>query len=90
MAPISSMLIAGLVEMRGAMYPDVPMCDPDPGSRVLVATRGRFYVQARPQEDAIALLLHPGLHWVEMMFGRSGVLDLIDKLRKPLPDRGPI
>jgi hypothetical protein len=47
-------LIAGLVEMRGAMYPELPMCDPEPGSRVLVATRGRFYVQGRPQEDAVA------------------------------------
>ncbi|NLS69611.1 hypothetical protein E3H11_11930 [Bradyrhizobium brasilense] len=79
-------VIAGLVEMRSSMSPEVPMSDPDPGSRVLVATRGRFFVQSRENEKSLAvLLLHPGLRWVGMLFDRDGVLDLIDKLRRYLP-----
>jgi|SRR5450759_5064389 len=80
-------LIANLAEMRGAMQPSVPMSEPDPGTRIQVATKGRFYVQPRKSESALVLaLLHPGLRWVGMLFGREQALHLIDTLRQHLPD----
>jgi hypothetical protein len=80
-------LIAALAELRGAMEPPVPMSDPDPGTRVHPATRGRFYVQPRKTEnDLILALLHPGLRWIAFLFGREQALHLIDALRKHLPD----
>jgi hypothetical protein len=81
-------LIAALADARGAMEPPVPMSDPDPGTRVKVATSGRFYVQPRKTEKHLILaLLHPGLRWVAVLLTREQALHLIDTLRQQLPDR---
>lgn len=77
-------LIAGLASIREAMEPPVPMEEPDIGTRIKVATVGRFFVQ-RKEPGLMLALLHPGLRWVGMMFGRAEAEHLIDTIRQRLP-----
>jgi hypothetical protein len=76
-------MIAGLAQMRAAMEPPVPMADPDPNTRILVAENGRFYVQPDKQGQGTTLaLLHPGFRWVGMFFTREGIAELLAALQK--------
>jgi hypothetical protein len=77
--------IAHLVEMRAAMQPAVPMADPDPGTRVLTGTTGRYYVQPYPSEGRMVIaFLHPGLRWVGMLFGRKEAEQFLHTIRHGL------
>ena len=76
--------LSRLAETRMAMKPAVPMTDPVDGTRIVIATNGRFYVQ-RHSRGVIIALLHPGLRWVGMMFGHEEAKNLINIIRRHLP-----
>lgn len=82
-------MIANLGAMRADMQPPVPMADdPDPGTRIETALRGRWYIEPVPAQKQIALaLLHPGFRWVALMFDYREAKALASKILQNLPDQ---
>ena len=68
-------MIDTLAEMRAAMNPPRPMADPAAGTKINVATDGRWHVQ--PDGTGVDLdVLHPGYGWVGILMDRRSVEDL--------------
>lgn len=80
-APEVDDLIERLMEARAAMLPEVPMVEPDPGTRVKTAASGRWYVQPRAT-DLVLAILHPGARWVGLVLDRFAAGELARTLRK--------
>lgn len=80
-------LIDSLATMRRQMTPEVPMeANPDPGSRMVVANSGRWYINQAPDGNKMYLaLLHPGYRWVAVHFDHQSMRDLRDWLDQNLP-----
>lgn len=74
-------LIGNLAEMRANMLPGVEMTDPDPGTRLNVATNGRWYVQPTPDGGAALCILHPGYRWVAMRLDAGAAGQLVQILQ---------
>lgn len=56
-------MIAELAQMRAEMKPPRPAVDPSPGTKINVATAGRWWVQKNGANIDLAVL-HPGYGWV--------------------------
>lgn len=68
-------MIQILAQNRAEMNPPRAMADPAPGSKIDVATAGRWYVQ--PDGTDIDLdVLHPGYGWVGIRTDRSSMEEL--------------
>lgn len=79
-------LIATLAAMRRNMVPEIPMSDLDQGSRLEVATVGRWYVEPNPKDKSLALaLLHPGYRWVAIRLDYQSAADLRNLIDRNLP-----
>ncbi len=64
-----------LAQMRAAMNPSRPMIDPATGTKINIATAGRWYVQ--PDGNGIDLIvLHPGYGWVGIYMDRGSIEEL--------------
>ncbi len=68
-------MIQMLAQNRAEMNPPRAMVGPAPGSKIDVATAGRWYVQ--PDETGIDLdVLHPGYGWVGIRMDRNSMEEL--------------
>lgn len=64
-----------LAQNRGEMNPPRAMVGPATGSKIDVATAGRWYVQ--PDATGIDLdVLHPGYGWVGIRMDRNSIEEL--------------
>lgn len=72
-------LIANLAEMRMSM-PQMPMGDPDPGTKLNVPTDGRWYVQPLPNGQKVLAIFHPGYRWVGLLLDDGAVENLANAL----------
>ena len=68
-------MIQMLAQNRAEMNPPRAMVGPAPGSKIDVATAGRWYVQ--PDETGIDIdVLHPGYGWVGIRMDRNSMEEL--------------
>lgn len=72
-------MIAGLAQMRADMKPARPATDPAPGTKINVATAGRWWVQKDGANIDLAVL-HPGYGWVGIQMNRTAVEQLDRRL----------
>lgn len=80
-------MIARLSAMRQSMVPAIPMSDPDPGTRIEVSLQCRYYVERVNQgRQMMVAMLHPGVRWIGMLFGRIEAQRLIDTILQNIPD----
>jgi hypothetical protein len=69
-------LIETLAGMRAAMNPPRPMEDPAEGTKINVATPGRWW-RLQPDGNGVDLdILHPGYGWVGVELDRASVEEL--------------
>jgi hypothetical protein len=79
-------LIATLAQMRAEMKPSRPIVEPALGTKINVATVGRWYVQ--PDGNGIVLaILHPGYGWVGLYLDPSNIEQLSRRLPRPVHAR---
>jgi hypothetical protein len=78
-------MITMLAQMRAAMNPPRPMVDPAPGTKINVATAGRWHLE--PDGAGVDLdILHPGYGWVGIEMNRASAEELSRALsRSPHP-----
>ncbi len=72
-------MIAELAQMRAEMKPPRPAVDPSPGTKINVATAGRWWVQKDGANVDLAVL-HPGYGWVGIEMNRSAAEQLNRRL----------
>ena len=72
-------MIATLAQLRAEMKPPRPATDPTPGTKINVATAGRWWVQKDGANVDLAVL-HPGYGWVGVQLNRSAVEQLNRRL----------
>lgn len=80
-------LIDTLGKVRMDMDPPIAMDDEiDPGSRLSVATLGRWRVEPVPDGSGIAIaLLHPGLRWVALLLSPEATREMAQTMIRVLP-----
>jgi hypothetical protein len=78
-------MIEMLAQMRAAMNPPRPMVDAAPGTKINVATAGRWHLE--PDGTGVDLdILHPGYGWVGIEMNRASAEELSRALsRSPHP-----
>ena len=76
-------MIDVLAELRAAMQPARPIGDPAPGTKINVATAGRWWVQ--PDGTGIDLaILHPGYGWVGIELNQTAIEQLNRRLARAI------
>ncbi|HEV2098413.1 MAG TPA: hypothetical protein VGR45_05750 [Stellaceae bacterium] len=79
-------MIEALAQMRAEMKPPRPIVEPAPGTKINVATVGRWYVQ--PDGNGIVLaILHPGYGWVGLYLDPNSIEQLSRRLPRPVHAR---
>ncbi len=79
-------MIETLAQMRAEMKPPRPIVEPALGTKINVATVGRWYVQ--PDGSGIVLaILHPGYGWVGLYLDPSNIEQLSRRLPRPIHDK---
>jgi hypothetical protein len=79
--------VEGMIEMlalsRAGMKPPRAMVNPAPGSKINIATAGRWWVQ--PDGTGVDLdVLHPGYGWVGILIDRTSIEQLILTLSRSM------